>query len=89
MATPAAAIAPATSDSKDPAVHAFVVAPNDGVDLSNVTRGLYVGVSGDVSATMFGGETVLFKAVPVGVLPVRLSRIMATGTGATNMVGLY
>ena len=54
-----------------------------------VTRGLYVGVAGDVTVKM-NGATVLFKAAPVGILHgIQVTRIMATGTTATNIVALF
>lgn len=55
---------------------------------------IYVGVTGDVSAILEGDSTnagvgtpVLFKAVPVGILPIAVKQVMAAGTTATNMVG--
>ena len=73
-----------------PGANAFAVTGNDSADLSFATRGLYVGGAGDVKLTTVGGNTVTFAAVPAGaVLPVRAARIFATGTSATNLVGLY
>ena len=70
--------------------HAAAVATSDTVDLTHVSRALYIGVSGDVVVNTQGGEaTVLFKAVPVGVLPVRATRVKATNTTATNIVALW
>lgn len=64
------------------------VVPNDSTDLAYVTRALYVGVSGNVSCVV-GGTTVTFKNVPVGVLPVRASRVMATSTTAQEMIAMW
>lgn len=73
-----------------PASNAFPVTPQDGVDLPAITRALYVGGSGDVAATMTGGEAIILVNVLAGtVLPVRLARVAATGTTAQNLVGLY
>lgn len=67
----------------------FVVTPNDTTELPYAVRSLYVGGGGDVSVKNAFGVSVLFKAVPTGsVLPVRTSTVMATGTTATNIVGL-
>lgn len=72
-----------------PLIQAETVTPSDSVDVTNTTRGLYVGVTGDVSVIMQGGATVLFKAVPAGtLLPIRVSRVRATGTTATTMLAL-
>lgn len=74
-----------------PASGAVAVTPADGSDLSLApTRGLYIGVSGDVKVDMLGGDTAItFKAAPVGVLPIRVKRVYSTGTTATNILALY
>lgn len=73
-----------------PHSHAFVVTPHDTNDLAFSTRALYIGVTGDVKVNMVGGEAgITFKAVPVGVLPIRATLVASTGTTATNIVGLY
>lgn len=73
-----------------PAADAAAVTPSDTTDLATSSRFLYVGGAGDVIVTTTGGETVTFKAVPVGtVLPVRASRVLATGTTATNLVSMW
>lgn len=69
--------------------HAAAVSPHDTNELSNVTRAIYVGVSGDVSLVTAEGETVLFKAAPVGVLRVRAKQVKSTSTTATNMLALW
>jgi hypothetical protein len=52
-------------------------------------KALYVGGAGNVSVTTNEGTTVTFTAVPVGsILPVAVQRVRATGTTATNLVGL-
>jgi hypothetical protein len=72
-----------------PASDGFAVTPHDSNLLSETTRGLYVGGAGNIAAVMASGVSVTFSAVPAGtVLPVRLTRILATGTSATSMVGL-
>lgn len=73
----------------DPARNAFAVTPSDGADLTNWALAIYVGGSGDVRLVTWGGETVTFANAPVGVLPVRARRVLATGTTATGLVGLY
>jgi hypothetical protein len=75
----------------EPAVNAAAITPSDTTDLTQFTRFLYVGGTGDVTVNMAGtGATILFKAIPVGtVLPIRVSRVLATGTTATNLVALW
>jgi hypothetical protein len=69
--------------------NADAVSPSDSTDLGAPASALYIGVAGDVTVTMAGGQTnVLFKAVPVGVLPVACTRVWATGTTASSIVAL-
>jgi hypothetical protein len=72
-----------------PCRRAAAVTPSDSADLANVSRALYVGVSGDVVVITQGGDTVTFKAAPVGVLPIAVSRVKSTGTAATNILALW
>ena len=72
-----------------PAGHGFNITPNDAVDLSEVTRALYVGTSGAVAVSFASGAELVLANVPAGsVLPLRLVRVRATGTTAGNLVGL-
>lgn len=65
------------------------VTPADGADLpEGRCEWIYVGVSGDIVATV-GGTDLTFKAAPVGPLWVRATRIKATGTTATNLIAMY
>jgi hypothetical protein len=65
------------------------VAPSDTVSFTEVPRAIYVGVTGDVTMVDSVGNTVLFKAMPVGEHAEQPSQIKATGTTATNIVALY
>lgn len=57
--------------------------------VANEFRTVYVGVSGDVAVVTQLGTTLVFKAVPVGFLiPVATKRVKATGTTATNLIGI-
>ena len=73
---------------ESPASDAFVVTPSDTVDLPAVTRAIYVGGQGDVHVIMHSGADVTLVGVS-GMLPIRIKRVMATGTTATNIVGLH
>ena len=67
---------------------AFSVTPAD-PDMGTPARALYVGVGGDVRVTTTGGNDVTFTAVPGGsLLPVSVKRVWATGTTATNVIGV-
>jgi hypothetical protein len=73
-----------------PADNAFAITTDDDTDLTNFTRGLYVGVSGDVKVDLVASGTVVFTDLIAGVIhPIRAKRVYATGTTATNIVGLY
>ena len=78
-----------TPSLSGPAAHAFAVTPNDSSDLSETTRAIYVGGAGSVTAVMASGASVTFASVPSGTtLPVRVTRVLATGTTASTIVGL-
>ena len=76
---------------ESPARRAVAIVPSDTEDLGRITRSLYVGGVGDLSVILVDdGAAVLFVAVPAGsFLPIRASRVRATGTTATNLVGLW
>lgn len=74
----------------DPADNAAAITPNDGVDLTNIARALYIGTGGDVKITTAGGDTVTLNDVQGGsILPIRTKRVFSTGTTASNMVAIY
>lgn len=77
-----------TIDSAD---DGFAIVPSDVTDLEVVPRGIYVGVGGDITMTLaHSGTNLLFKnAQPGNVLPVRPLRVKASGTTATDLIGLY
>jgi hypothetical protein len=73
-----------------PAQDAISLTPNDGVDVAQGVRGLYIGVTGNVNLITNQGNTVLFTAVPAGViLPIMVKRLLAASTTASAIVGLF
>lgn len=73
-----------------PPGEAVAIVPDDGGDLACVTRAVYVGGGGDLRVRMQGGAEVTLAAVPAGaMLPLRVARVLATGTTATGLVGLW
>lgn len=54
-----------------------------------VTRGLYIGVAGNLAVRMADGMSASFANVPVGVFPIQVDQVLSTGTLATDIVALY
>jgi hypothetical protein len=76
--------------STKPAVDGASITPSDTVNLTYTTRGIYVGVAGDVVAVMQSGAVLTFKNLAAGVIhPIAASRINSTGTAATDIVGVW
>lgn len=81
-----------------PPTFTYVAAPgtldslfSDTVNLpgSNYYRALYIGVAGNIKFVDSDGNTIGPIAVPQGILPFGgIQRIFATGTTATQLVGL-
>lgn len=72
-----------------PGIDALPVAPNDTVPLAHVTRALYVGVSGDVRVELLSGAVATFQSMQAGgIYPLRVSRVFATGTTASGLIGV-
>ena len=77
-------------DNFSPVTHAATVTPHNTNELEYVTRALYVGGGGDVKVTMQDSGEVTFVAVPTGTtLPIRVKKVFATGTDATDIVALW
>ena len=76
---------------QSPPSSAFAITPSDTNELPFVTRSIYVGGAGDITLRLAGDiSSQVFKAVPVGtMLPLRVRQVFATGTGATQLVGMY
>ena len=78
-----------TSNQAAPARKFVAVVPSDATFLPAGCRGIYVGVTGDVSLNDEDNVNTVFTAVPVGFMPCGARRVNSTGTTATNMVALY
>lgn len=75
----------------DPSRRALAITPSDSTDIADgqLTRGIYVGVAGDIVAVI-GDNAITFKnAVAGSVIPIRCSRINSTSTTATDLVALF
>lgn len=73
-----------------PAQNCFAVTPHDTAALPLVTKSIYIGLGGDLAVLPLQGETaVIFRNLPDGMmLDVRARAILATGTTASDIVGL-
>lgn len=71
----------------DPIQNAAAVTPDDAADLANTTRAVFVGTGGNLRVTLATGDTVTFANVGAGWHPLRVTRVWATGTSASNIVG--
>ena len=75
-----------------PLDHAEAVTPSNAADLTRMSRAIYVGGAGNLRVTMKGKDevgdnaVVTFTNLSIGWHPIRVSRIWATGTTATDIV---
>lgn len=69
----------------------FAITPHNTDELTSITRGLYVGVSGDVVCILNGDTSaVTLKGMAGGIWhPLRVKVLKSTGTTATDLVGGY
>ena len=73
-----------------PISNAVAVSPSDSADLSHVSRMVQIGGDGDLSVVMRAGQSVTFRGLTAGqVLPIRVTRVLATGTTATDIVACW
>ena len=74
---------------ESPVTHGFAVTPDDGEDLPELVRALYVGSGGALALVLASGAPVTLSGVAGGtVLPLRAARVLASGTTAGGIVGL-
>lgn len=73
-----------------PARIAFVITPEDALDLPSATRAIYVGTGGDLAVQSVGSDAVvILRNVPSGtILPIRAGAVRDTDTTAADLVGL-
>jgi len=70
-----------------PVDNAEAITPNDSADIVTATRALSVGAGGTLRVTTLGGNTVDLNPQDGQFMPIRVSRVHATGTTATGIVG--
>lgn len=73
-----------------PARKGVAITPDNDNDLSDYTRGIYVGGTGDLKVDLVEEGTVTFVGLAAGIIhPIAAKRVYATGTDATNIIGVY
>lgn len=79
----------ATADSTVSAIDAATVTPSDTTVLP-VTRALYIGAGGSIAVLTAKGTAVTFSGLNSGaILPVQVTKVLATGTTAGGILALY
>jgi hypothetical protein len=78
------------ADQTVPVERAFAITTDNSTNLSETTRAIYTGTGGDITVILAGDSAaVTFVDVPAGaIMPLRVARVLATGTVATGIVGL-
>ena len=77
------------SSLTSPAADALAITPDDNIDLAQPTRALYVGASGHIRVQLISGTQVDFNNAQAGMIyPLRVARVLDTGTTAGGLVGL-
>ena len=74
---------------EQPATKALAVTPSNSVELPFVTRALYIGTLGDLKVKMYGNQQEITFIQVVGLLPIRVDQVFATGTDADDIVALW
>lgn len=65
------------------------ITPSDSASLARVPKALWIGTAGSISMVGVGGTTAVTWTNVVGLLPVRPSKINATGTSAGGIVACF
>jgi len=78
-------------DPSSPAIQAAPLTKSDANVIDPPTKAIYVGGAGDVTVLMADDSTpVTFAGVQAGtLLPIRIQKLMSTGTAATSVLALY
>jgi len=73
-----------------PGFDAEEVNPGVQEELTVPSRGIYVGGTGDLEVQMYSGNQVSFLGIQGGtLLPIRVKKVLSSGTTATGIVSLF
>lgn len=64
------------------------VTPSDATTVSYMALWIGGAGTGQLTVDLLNGDTVTFTGVPVGVMPIAVSKVYSTGTGVTGIVGM-
>jgi len=76
------------SDMTDPACHVVTITTSDTVQF-RMTNGIYVGTAGALKFETVDGDVITYANASAGYHPLRVIRIYAGGTAATDIHALY
>jgi hypothetical protein len=78
-----------TADATVSAFNATAITLSDSTVLET-TRALYIGVGGNLTVTMAYGNDVTFVGLAAGtILPIQVTKCLATGSTAASILALY
>jgi hypothetical protein len=77
------------SNAGNPAENGLAVTGSDTVNFPSATRALYVGSAGGTLIAIMNGVPVTLDNVPIGILPIRCTRVNLSGLTASNIVALW
>ncbi len=78
-----------TSGLSSPIFGGFDITPDDATDLVSLTRAIILEGAGDVAVILKNGDAITLPVLAAGVIyPIRVARVLATGTTATGLKGL-
>lgn len=75
----------------EPVENAFAITPSDVTDLAYRTRGISINnaAAAILDVTMAGGQRVQITVVPGVIHPLAVSKVWASATTATGIIGFY
>ena len=81
---------PLNASATGPSPSAFAITPDDDNNLAYPIRALYVGTGGDITCILQDDTVAVVFANVLGgsCLPLQVKRILASGTGASDLLGL-
>lgn len=76
-------------DNSSPADNCVAVVPSDSEYLEFVSRAFYVGTGGTITFETKGGQVVTMVVQSGQVIPIRIVRVFATGTTASDILTMW